>query len=332
MTIRIATIGSGSWGTALSILLARNGHFVHLIGRSPQQIALMQQARCNTRYLPDISFPESLQPTTELQAAIPESDVVLLAVPSTAFRSTLKTIQPWLTAKHLLIWASKGLEPESHKLLETVIQEELGNIPCALLTGPSFAKDVAQGLPTAVVIASRQYQTAEHAIKLFVNPQFRPYFTEDVTGAEIGGAVKNVMAIAAGIADALGLGANSRAALITRGLYEMTQLGVALGAKAETFMGLSGLGDLVLTCTDNLSRNRRFGLALGSGLSKEAAQVSIGQIVEGAENVPQILALAHAHHVEMPITEHVQQVLNGQLTPKAAVASLLARDLRPEYK
>jgi glycerol-3-phosphate dehydrogenase (NAD(P)+) len=331
MTLRIGTLGSGSWGTALSILLARNGHPVTLWGRNANEITQMQKECCNTRYLPGITLPELITPTTDLQATVQNNDVLLLAVPSHAMRSLVQKIKPWVKQDQIIVWATKGLEPSTNKLLHVVIEEELGQIANALLTGPSFAKEVAQGLPTTVVIAARNARVGERVINLFANNTFRPYYTDDVIGAEIGGTVKNVMAIAAGAVDALQLGANSRAALITRGLHELTQLGVALGARSETFVGLSGLGDLVLTCTDNLSRNRRFGLALGRGLNKEAALAEIGQVVEGVDNVQQVLALAHAHHVSMPITEHIQKVLDGKLTAKEAVMSLFTRELKAEH-
>ena len=331
MTIGIGTIGSGSWGTALSILLARNGYPVMLWGRNATEVQHMQEERYNSRYLPTILLPKLLTPTTDLESTVKNNDLLLLAVPSHAIRELVRHIKPWVKPNQIIVWATKGLEPVTHKLLHVVIEEELGALPTALLTGPSFAKEVAQGLPTAVVIAARDANIGNKVIHVFANTTFRPYYTDDVIGAEIGGTVKNVMAIAAGAVDALQLGANSRAALITRGLHEMTQLGLALGARAETFVGLSGLGDLVLTCTDNLSRNRRFGLALGNGLDKETALAEIGQVVEGVDNVTQVLALAHAHNVKMPITEHIQKVIEGNLTAKEAILSLFARALKTEH-
>lgn len=324
----ISVIGAGSWGTALAILLAKNGHEVKLWGRETEALELMQQQRCNTRFIPDVTFPDTLQAVTDFDSAVQTADYVLIAIPSAGFRSLLKQLKPF---NKPIIWASKGIEPGSNKLLDQVIAEELGDhYPCALLTGPSFAKEVAMGMPTAIVVAATNQPFAEKVMALFANPHFRPYYTDDVIGAEVGGSVKNVLAIAAGISDGLGYGANSRAALISRGLHEISQLGLALGAKPDTFMGLSCLGDLVLTCTDNLSRNRRFGLALGQGKSAEQAFIDIGQVVEGADNVAQVSELANIHGLKMPITEHVKAVLNQTMSPLEAVESLFDRDLKAE--
>lgn len=324
----ITVLGAGSWGTALAILLANNGNQVLLWGREADNMQQMQAQRCNSFYIPDVRFPDNLDAVTDFAAAIKAADEVLIAIPSSGFRELLKQLKPY---NKPIIWASKGIEPDSNKLLHQVIEEELGeNYPAALLTGPSFAKEVANGLPTAVVIAGQQTEYANSVMHTVANPHFRPYYTADIIGAEIGGAVKNVLAIAAGISDGLGYGANARCAIITRGLNEITQLGVAMGAQTETFMGLSGMGDLVLTCTDNLSRNRRFGLALGAGKSAERAFAEIGQVVEGSENVKQVAALAAQHQITMPITDHVQQVLANTLSPQAAVESLFARELKSE--
>lgn len=325
---KVTVLGAGSWGTALAILLANNGHDVQLWGRESNDLNAMQQARCNTRFLPEQPFPDNLRITVDFDAAVKTADIILIAIPSSGFRELLKRLQPF---NKPIIWASKGIEPGSNKLLHQVIAEELGeNYPCALLTGPSFAKEVASGLPTAIVVAADDKHFADKVMQLFANPQFRPYYSADVIGAEVGGSVKNVLAIAAGISDGLGYGANARAALITRGLNEMQQLGIALGAKPETFMGLSCLGDLVLTCTDNLSRNRRFGLALGQGKTAKEAFVEIGQVVEGSENVTQVAELAQQHALSMPITEHVKHVLEQTMTPKDAVSALFERDLKDE--
>jgi glycerol-3-phosphate dehydrogenase (NAD(P)+) len=322
MPKKIVVLGAGSWGTALALLLARNQHELTLWARQAEHAELMNAQHCNPYYL---------TVTANLENAVQSADIVLISIPSEGFRALLKAIKPFLKINANIIYVTKGLESHSNKLLHQVIHEELGsNIHSALLTGPSFAREVAANMPTAVVIASTEKNYAQDVIQLFANSYFRPYFTSDVIGAEIGGAVKNVMAIGAGIADGLGFGTNARAALITRGLHEMTQLGVALGAQAETFMGLSGLGDLVLTCTDNLSRNRRFGLALGQGKSIETALKEIGQVVEGAMNAEQVHQLAQQHQIDMPLTEHVFKVLEGTMTPRAAVESLFGRKLKAE--
>jgi glycerol-3-phosphate dehydrogenase (NAD(P)+) len=331
MTQNITVLGAGSWGTALALLLARNQHAVTLWARNAEHADSMQQQRCNAYHLPDFSFPDNLTITANLETAVSAANLILIAIPSEGFRALLKTIKPYLKTNAKLVYTTKGLESGTNKLLHQVIQEELGNkIHHALLTGPSFAKEVAANQPTAVVIASHNQDYANELITLFANRHFRPYYTQDVIGAEVGGAIKNVMAIGAGISDGLGFGANARAALITRGLHEMTQLGIALGAQRDTFMGLSGLGDLTLTCTDNLSRNRRFGLALGQGKTIEAALQEIGQVVEGAINAQQVHELAQQHHIDMPLTEQVLKVLESKTTPRAAVECLFERKLKAE--
>lgn len=328
---RIAVIGAGSWGTALAMHLARNGVPTLLWGRDPQQMARMSAERCNPRYLPDILFPEGLTPTSDLQQAIADSDHLLLAVPSHAFRDTLRLIAKQLKPHTRIAWATKGLEPGSRRLLHQIVAEELGpDQTCAVISGPTFAKEVAKGLPTAVTVASADESTAAYFAACLHGGTFRAYTGSDVVGVELGGACKNVLAIAAGIADGLGFGANTRAALITRGLAELMRLGVHLGGQAETFMGLAGLGDLVLTCTDDQSRNRRVGIALGQGRSLEEAIASIGQAVEGVKSAPEVHQLAQAQGVEMPITEQVYRVLYEGVPALQAVEALLHREQKPE--
>ncbi len=327
----IAVIGAGSWGTALAMQLARNGVATILWGRDPQQMAEMAAKRCNVRYLPDSPFPEGLELTESLNQAVTNSDHLLLAVPSTAFRDTLRQIAPLIKPQSRVAWASKGLEPGSRRLLHQIIAEELGpQQECAVISGPTFAQEVARGLPTAVTIASTSDNVASFFADCLHGESFRAYTARDVVGVELGGACKNVLAIAAGIADGLGFGANTRAALITRGLAELMRLGVHLGGQAETFMGLAGLGDLVLTCTDNQSRNRRVGLALGQGKSLEEAVASIGQAVEGVKSAPEVYQLAQELGVEMPITEQVYRVLYQGVHAQQAVEALLNREQKPE--
>jgi glycerol-3-phosphate dehydrogenase (NAD(P)+) len=328
---RIAVLGAGSWGTALAMQLARNGVETRLWGRDAAHLLAMADERCNTRYLPGVPFPDRLIPSAELSGSLADSDHILLAVPSHAFRSTLKQIAPSLKAGTRLAWATKGLEPGSRRLLHQIIAEELGEgQACAVISGPTFAKEVAKGLPTAVTVASNDETVAAFFASCLHGGAFRAYTASDVTGVELGGACKNVLAIAAGIADGLGFGANTRAALITRGLAEMMRLGVQLGGHPETFMGLAGLGDLVLTCTDDQSRNRRVGLALGRGKSLEAAIESIGQAVEGVKSAPEVYRLAQEHGVEMPITEQVYRVLYEGEAARDAVAALLQREQKAE--
>lgn len=327
----IAVLGAGSWGTALAIQLARNGVETLLWGRDAAAMAAMAAARCNQRYLPDLPLPEILQPVADLEQALETATDVLLAVPSHAFRHTLEQIAAQLGDGCRLAWATKGLEPGSRKLLHQVMRETLGDrIPAAVISGPTFAREVATGLPTAVTVASDDPHCAEHFAACLHGGTFRAYTASDVVGVELGGACKNVLAIAAGIADGLGYGANTRAALITRGLAELMRLGAPLGGQPETFMGLAGLGDLVLTCTDDQSRNRRVGLALGRGKKLEEAIAEIGQAVEGVKSAPEVFALAQELGVEMPITEQVYRVLYQDKSARDAVAALLHREQKPE--
>jgi len=311
--------------------LARNGVPTHLWGRDHEQMALMAKERCNTRYLPGLPFPDGLTPSFDLSTTLAASDHLLLAIPSHVFRSTIKIIAPQLKPGTQIAWATKGLEPGSRRLLHQIIDEELGrDQPCAVISGPTFAKEVAKGLPTAVTVASRDENTAAFFASCLHGGTFRAYTASDIVGVELGGACKNVLAIAAGIADGLGYGANTRAALITRGLAEMMRLGVKLGGHPETFMGLAGLGDLVLTSTDDQSRNRRVGLALGQGCSLDEAISAIGQAVEGVKSAPEVHHLAQQLEVEMPITEQVYRVLYEGETAHDAVTALLQREQKAE--
>jgi len=327
----VTVLGAGSWGTALAIQFARNGYTTWLWGRNAEQIGTMQTARSNSRYLPDIKFPETLKPTAELGSACRSADILLIVVPSTAFRQTLELIKPYIPSTTLVAWATKGLEQGSGKLLHQVYAEVIGDsAQCAVVSGPTFAKEVAQGLPTAVTVASKDRQVAEQIANALHGDSFRAYTSSDVISVEIGGACKNVLAIAAGISDGLGFGANTRAALITRGLAEMVRLGIAMGGEAETLMGLSGLGDLLLTCTDNQSRNRRVGLGLGQGQTLSEVVDEIGQAVEGVKSAPEIYRVAKRLGVEMPIAEQVYRVLYEGLSAKDAVVSLLDRAPKSE--
>lgn len=329
---KITVIGAGSYGTALAFCLSRNQHHTYLWGRNASNIADMQQARCNQKYLPKFAFPDALSPTSDLNDAITASEYLLIVVPSHAFADIAKEIAPLIKPQHKVIWASKGLEPGTGRLLQEVAADFLPiSTPTAVLSGPTFAAEMAAGLPTAITLSSKNQALAEEFSALLHNPKsFRVYVNEDLIGVQLGGAVKNVIAIGAGLADGLGFGANARTALITRGLTEMKRLGLALGAQSETFMGMACLGDLVLTCTDNQSRNRRFGLALGQGLSVEQAIDSIGQVVEGYRNTDEVHILAAAQHIEMPICEQIYEVLyNGKSAKEAAVA-LLSREQTSE--
>jgi glycerol-3-phosphate dehydrogenase (NAD(P)+) len=323
--------GAGSWGTALAIVLARNDHAVYLWDIDSELIHSIKEKGQNERYLGDIFLSERIIPTTDFEKHLDDVQDLVIAVPCNGLRSVLNMLVDKDRTDINICIACKGLEQDTQLLNHQVVNDCLDDDSrTAVLSGPSFAAEVARGLPTAVAITSREKSTAEYFATLFHSEVFRIYTQDDIIGVEIGGAVKNVMAIATGIADGLGFGANTRAALITRGLVEIIRLGVALGGKPETFMGLTGLGDLVLTCTDDQSRNRRLGLALAEGNSLEYAQQQIGQEIEGAHTTGAVITLAKKLNIDMPITEQVQGVLEGKITPKDAVQILLARDPKEE--
>jgi glycerol-3-phosphate dehydrogenase (NAD(P)+) len=326
----MAVIGAGSWGTALAIQCARAGHPTRLWGRDAALLESMRRGRRNARYLPEAEFPASLEPVAELAAALAGVRDVLVAVPSHAFRSTLLAIAPALDAHARIAWASKGFEMSTGLLPHQVAHEVFGARPGAVLSGPTFAREVGAGLPTAMTVASRDAAFAKELALRLSGPEFRAYTQSDIAGVEVGGAVKNVIAIGSGIADGMGFGANTRVALITRGLAEMTRLGVRLGAQRETFMGLAALGDLVLTCTDDQSRNRRLGLALGRGHSPEQALAEIGQVVEGVTAASAVRKVAERVGVEMPICFEVHRVMHEGRPVRAALQALMGREVRSE--
>ena len=326
----VLVIGAGSWGTALALVLARNQHQVNLWDISTDHIADLQLSRTNERYLPGIKLPENLFPVSDL-SDFQDIKSVLLAMPCAGLQSALTLLQQHLSLPRLQIClACKGFEPGSNSLNTDVVKNMLGIDSVAVLSGPSFANEVAEGLPTAITIASENVDTASHFSRLFHSELFRIYTHDDVVGVQVGGAVKNVIAIAAGIADGLGYGANTRSALVTRSLAEIMRLGIAMGGRQETFMGLAGLGDLILTCTDDQSRNRRFGLALAEGKNIETAKQEIGQAIEGAVTTAIVLKLARKYQIEMPITEQVNNILQSLCSPAEAVQKLLAREAKAE--
>lgn len=328
----VAVLGAGSWGTALAITFARAGHPTRLWGRDAAQLGLMARERRNARYLPDAPFPEALSIATSLDAALDGARDLLLAVPSHALRALFGELAPRLTPALRLAWASKGFELDTGLLPHQVAAAVLGaGVPMAVLSGPTFAREVGAGLPTAMVVASPDAAFATALATSLSSSNFRAYTSTDIVGVEVGGAVKNVMAVGAGLSDGLGFGANTRIALITRGLVEMTRLGVALGARRETFMGLAGLGDLVLTCTDDQSRNRRFGLALARGSGPEAALAAIGQVVEGYQAARAVHAVARRHGVSMPIVEGLYGTLFEGVPAREVVRALMTRPIRSEF-
>ena len=328
----IAVLGAGSWGTALAVQFARAGRPTLLWGRDTAALAAMQKERCNAAYLPDVAFPASLEVTTDLAAALTPAADALVAVPSHAFRETLSSMRATGVLPAGIAWATKGIELDSGLLPHQVAAEVFPEArPTAVLSGPTFAREVGAGLPSAMTIASFSEDYARHLAEAISSENFRAYLSTDMPGVEVGGATKNVYAIGAGISDGLGFGANTRVALITRALAEMTRLGVALGARPETLMGLSGIGDLVLTSTDDQSRNRRFGLMLARGVGVEQALADIGQVVEGYFAARAVHQVAERERVEMPIVDQIHAVLHQGLDPQAAVVALMRRPIMREH-
>lgn len=328
---RFAVLGAGSWGTALALVLARNGHAVALWGHRAAAIEHMASTRYNPHYLNDIELPAGIEPVADLETALNAAEHVLIAVPSAAFASVLEQMAPHVPRHIPVLWATKGLEAASGGLLHELVQTWLPAHPLAILSGPTFAAEVARGLPTAVALASNDPECARTLAPAFHDARFRVYTSDDMIGVELGGAVKNVLAIATGIADGLGFGANARAGLITRGLTEVRRLGEALGAQDTTLTGLAGMGDLILTCTDDQSRNRRMGLALGRGERLEHAAQTIGQVVEGVRTASELAKLAKRLDVELPICTAVYGVVRGKLTPLAAAQALMQRAPTAEF-
>ena len=327
----VAVLGCGSWGTALALRLGRNGHRVALWGHDPDEVRDLRRDRENRHFLPGFSLCDTVEPTDDLDAAVESAEVCLVVVPSHAFASLVARLPIDHVRRIGLSWATKGLDPQSGTLLHQVAAAALPDTAFAVVSGPSFAGEVARDLPTAVTVASEDAALAARVAAKLHGDRFRAYTSTDLVGVEISGAAKNVLAIATGIADGLGFGANTRAALITRGLSELMRLGAALGGERETFMGLAGVGDLVLTCTDNQSRNRRMGLALARGLGVEAARSEIGQEVEGVVTARSIHTLAASVGVEMPISEQVYRVLYEGASPLEATAALLDREPKAEF-
>ena len=329
---KIAVVGAGSWGTALATLLARHGHTTVLWGRDAAVIEAIDQRHENPRYLPGIPLPESLRASTDLAATVAGADWILVVVPSHAFAETVRALAPLRPAGAGVAWATKGFEPGSGRFLHEVAREVLGpDVPLAVVTGPSFAKEVTLGLPTAITVHGDDDAFSQQVADAMHGPAFRAYTGDDMVGAELGGAMKNVLAVATGVADGMQLGLNARAGLITRGLNEMLRLAAAIGGKPETLMGLAGLGDLVLTSTGDLSRNRRLGLALGRGQSLPDAVKEIGQVVESVQTADEVMRQADRHGIDLPISKAVQSVLHGELSPSEGLQQLLSREQKPEY-
>ncbi len=327
----ITVLGAGSWGTALAIRLANNTNTPCLWGHETVFMAMLSRERQNQQFLPGFHFPEKLCIEARLDRAVQANRDLLIVVPSHAFREVLKSVAPLLNEKSRIAWATKGLEQSSGKFMSDVFEDVLGvKYPAAVVSGPTFAREVAADLPTALTVASNNPVFANDMAARLHGGTMRAYTSDDMVGVQLGGTVKNVLAIGTGIADGMQFGANSRAALITRGLAEIIRLGDAMGARRETLMGLSGVGDLILTCTDDQSRNRRLGLALGTGSEIDVALKQIGQVVEGYNTAREVVQLAKQYRVEMPISEQVYRVLHEGLAPAEAVHNLLAREIRSE--
>lgn len=327
----LAVLGAGSWGTALAALAARNQVPTRLWGRDAPALNAMAASHRNQRYLPDVELPSELVYEADLAAALRGAQVVLVVVPSHAFASMLEDIEPWLESGARIAWATKGFEPGTGRFLHELVAARFPGRAAAVVTGPSFAREVAAGMPSAVTVHSDDDAFAHELAVLLHAPNFRAYSGSDVLGAELGGAMKNVLAVATGVADGMELGLNARAGLITRGMNEMLRLGVALGARPETLMGLAGLGDLVLTCTGDLSRNRRLGLALGRGQGIAEAVREIGQVVESVLTADEVVRLATKHELDLPISSGVRAVLHGEVTPAEGLKLLMGRQQKPEY-
>lgn len=327
----IAVLGAGSWGTALAIQFARSGRRTRLWGRDPEQMRAMARDRVNARYLPGAPFPDSLEISVDLDSALQGARDLLIVVPSHGFRGMLQQVAPRLTPEMRVAWATKGFEIATGKLPHQVAREIFGpDRAIAVLSGPTFAREVGAGLPSAMTIASPNEEFANALAQEVSSENFRAYTSTDMIGVEVGGAVKNVLAVGAGACDGMGFGANTRVALITRGLAEMMRLGVVLGAQRETFMGLAGLGDLVLSCTDDQSRNRRFGLLLAAGHTVEDAMKQIGQVVEGYAAAKAVHSVAQREAVEMPICHGIYSVLYENKPAKDVARHLMSRPIKPE--
>jgi glycerol-3-phosphate dehydrogenase (NAD(P)+) len=332
MTHTIAVLGSGSWGTALAIHLARAGHDVRLWARDPALATEMRASRSNAAYLPDVVFPSTVSPTHDVADAVDGTTIVVYAIPSHGLRAVAHAAAPFLSSETTLVSAAKGLEVGSLLRMSEVLRAESpGAGDVVVLSGPSFAIELARELPTAVVAAATSTTAVEMVQAHFRSPALRLYGTSDVVGVELGGALKNIIAIAAGVVEGLGLGHNALAALITRGLAELTRLAVAAGAERETLSGLAGLGDLVLTCTGDLSRNRRVGMELAKGQSLDQILKSTRMVAEGVRTTDAALALGARHNIELPIAAQMAEVLKGTKDPQSAIRDLMGRRQKLEH-
>lgn len=327
---KISVLGAGSWGTALSLLLHNNGHEVLLWSALADEVEMLREKREHVSKLPGVRLPESMEITTDLEKALKDPDVAVLAVPSPFTRSTAKRMAPFVRDGQKIVNVAKGVEETTLMTLSEIIEEEIPNGNVCVLSGPSHAEEVGRGLPTTCVVAAKTRETAEYLQNIFMSPVFRVYTTPDILGVELGAALKNVIALAAGTADGLGYGDNTKAALITRGIAEIARLGVKMGAKLETFCGLSGIGDLIVTCASVHSRNRKAGYLMGKGYTMKEAMDEVKMVVEGVYSAKAARGLAEKYGVEMPIIEEVNKVLFEDKPAAEAVKDLMLRDKKVE--
>lgn len=326
----ISVIGAGSWGTALALLLYKNGHKVTIWSIMEDEIAMLEKEHEHKEKLPGVKLPEDMQFTTDLQGAVQGRDVLVLAVPSPFTRSTAHSMAAYVEEGQKIVNVAKGIEEHSLLTLSQIIEEEIPQAEVAVLSGPSHAEEVGRGIPTTIVVGAKKKETAEYLQNVFMNEVFRVYISPDVLGIELGAALKNVVALAAGIADGLGYGDNTKAALITRGIAEIARLGTAMGGRAETFSGLTGIGDLIVTCASMHSRNRRAGILIGKGYTMDAAMKEVNMVVEGVYSAKAAMELAEKYKVQLPIIEQVNRVLFEGKPADEAVKNLMLRDKKIE--
>lgn len=328
---RIGVIGAGSWGTALAVVLAKNGHQVTVWSIIEDEITMLKEKHEHVDKLPGVKLPDSMEFTTDLEQAVRTSDMLVLAVPSIFTRSTAKSMAPFVKDGQIIVCVAKGIEETTLMTISDIVEQEIPNADVAIMCGPSHAEEVGVGLPTTVVAGARTQATAEKIQDVFMDEVFRVYTSPDVLGMELGGSLKNVIALAAGVADGLGFGDNTKAALITRGIAEISRLAIAMGAKAETLAGLTGIGDLIVTCASKHSRNRKAGMLIGQGYTMEEATKEVKMVVEGIYSAKAARALAQKYEVDMPIIDIVNQVLFENMSAKEAVVELMEREKRSEH-
>lgn len=328
---KVSVIGAGSWGSALAVLLANNGHEVTLWTHDPHEIEMLSTKREQQDKLPGVKLPDNIKIEADLETALTDEDVVVMAVPSPVVRTVAKQMAPFIKDGQVIVNVAKGIEDITYKTLSDIIEEEIPNAEVCVLSGPSHAEEVGRGIPTTVVVGAKNKETAEMLQDVFMNKVFRVYTSSDIVGIELGGALKNVIALAAGTVDGLGYGDNTKAALMTRGIAELTRLGEALGGKPETFSGLTGVGDLIVTCTSVHSRNRKAGYLMGKGMTADEAMKEVKMVVEGVYSAKAALGLAKKYHVSVPIVEAVNRVLFENADPKEEVSNLLLRERKQEH-